>query len=192
LSTSLNDQAPVPSDLILVGHVSGAYGLKGWVRVRPYSHDADALLAARTWWVDRPAMHDVAVMQSKLHVDEVVAQLMGIPDRDTAEAMKGTAVHVRRGHFPVLDKDEFYWVDLIGLDVENVQGEMLGTVRELMDSGAHPILVVQQPAGDDKAQARIEGKAVKQPALLIPFVDRFVLKVDQEARRVTVDWERDY
>ena len=154
------------------------------MRVRPYSHDADAMLAARTWWIDRPVMHDVSVMQSKLHVDEVVAQLMGISDRDTAEAMKGTAVHVRRGHFPALDQDEFYWVDLIGLEVENVRGESLGSVRELMESGAHPILVVEQAATGDKDN--------KQRALLIPFVDRFVLKVDQAARRVTVDWERDY
>ncbi len=152
--------------------------------MRPYSHDGDALLAARTWWIDRPALHDVAVMQSKLHVDEVVAQLMGIPDRDTAEAMKGTAVHVRRGHFPALDQNEFYWVDLIGLDVVNERGETLGKVGELMESGAHPILVVEQPVTDEKDD--------KQRALLIPFVDRFVLKVDQEARRVTVDWERDY
>ncbi|WP_151448268.1 ribosome maturation factor RimM [Lacisediminimonas profundi] len=183
MSKSPVTDASAPSDLVLVGYVAGAYGLKGWVRVRPFSHDADALLAARTWWIDRPALHDVEVMQSKLHVDEVVAQLMGVADRDAAEALKGTAVQVRRGHFPALDKDEFYWVDLIGLDVENLRGEPLGTVADLMESGAHPILVV------DAAPAA-EGE--KREQLLIPFVDRFVHKVDQAARRITVDWERDY
>ena len=186
----------MPSDLIVVGHVAGAYGLKGWVRVRPYSHDADALLAARTWWIDRPQLHDVEVMQSKLHVDEVVAQLMGIADREAAEALKGAAIQVRRGHFPALDNDEYYWVDLIGLDVENLRGEPLGTVSDLMDNGAHPILVVRIAAADGEAAS--DAGAVKGqngPAmrtLLIPFVDRFVHKVDQTARRVTVDWERDY
>ncbi|MDB5798685.1 MAG: rimM [Paucimonas sp.] len=173
----------VPPDLVLVGYVAGAYGLKGWVRVRPYSNDADALLAAKTWWLDRPALRDVSVMQSKLHVDEVVAQLMGVADREAAEALKGTTVQVRRSHFPALDKDEFYWVDLIGLAVQNQRGESLGTVADLMDNGAHPILVVQ---------AAGSGPDEKPRQLLIPFVDRFVQEVDQANRRVTVDWELDY
>jgi 16S rRNA processing protein RimM len=172
----------VPSDLVLVGHITGAYGIKGWVRVRPYSHSGDALLATRTWWLDRPQLRDVSVMQSRLHVDEVVAQLMGVADRDAAEALKGTAVQVRRSHFPALDDNEFYWVDLIGLAVENLRGEPLGRVSELMDNGAHPILVVDVPAAE----------GAKPQQLLIPFVDRFVQQVDQAGGRIVADWEVDY
>lgn len=167
---------------MLVGYISGAYGLNGWVRIRPYSNDADALLHARTWWLDKPELHDVEVMQSKMHTDDVVAQLMGVADRNAAEALKGTTVQIARSHFPALSDDEFYWVDLIGLEVENLQGEHLGLVRDLMDNGAHPILRVAPEA---------IGPATSQE-MLIPFVDQFVKTVDRTAKKITVDWGSDY
>jgi 16S rRNA processing protein RimM len=174
---------PIPDDLVLVGHVTGAYGIQGWVRIRPYSSDGDALLSAKTWWLDKPELHDVEMLQSKLHNDEVVARLMGVSGRDAADALKGATVHIRRSHFPALDNDEFYWVDLIGLAVVNERGEHLGVVGDLMDNGAHPILRVEQPVAEGKKPA---------PELLIPFVDQFVKTVDQAARLITVDWEADY
>ncbi|MES2536077.1 MAG: ribosome maturation factor RimM [Pseudomonadota bacterium] len=174
----------IPEDLVLVGYVSGAYGINGWIRIKPYSADADALLNAKTWWLDKPDMHDVEMMQAKIHGEDVVAQLMGVVGRDAAEALKGTAVQIRRSHFPALSTDEYYWVDLIGLAVENLKGEQLGVVNDLMDYGAHPILRVAVPALPDSEKAPSE--------LLIPFVDQFVKTVDQAAKKITVDWELDY
>lgn len=174
---------PIPDDLVLVGHVTGAYGIQGWVRIRPYSSDGDALLSAKTWWLDKPELHDVEMLQSKLHNDEVVARLMGVSGREAAEALKGATVQIRRSHFPALDNDEFYWVDLIGLAVVNERGEHLGVVGDLMDNGAHPILRVEQPVAEGQKPT---------PELLIPFVDQFVKTVDQAARLITVDWEADY
>jgi 16S rRNA processing protein RimM len=174
----------VPEDLVLVGYVSGAYGIQGWVRIKSYSADADALLNARTWWLDKPDFHDVEMMQAKYHSGDVVAHLMGVAGRDAAEALKGASVQISRSHFPALADDEFYWVDLIGLEVDNLQGEHLGLVKDLMDNGAHPILRVAPPnvPGDEKAQQE----------LLIPFVDQFVKTVDQQAKKITVDWGLDY
>ncbi|RJG06833.1 ribosome maturation factor RimM [Noviherbaspirillum cavernae] len=171
----------IPDDLVLVGHVTGAYGIQGWVRIKPYSADADALLHAKTWWLDKPALRDVDAMQAKTHGEDVVAQLMGVADRNAAEALKGATVQIRRSHFPALANNEFYWVDLIGLAVENLQGESLGAVADLMDSGAHPILRVIVPMGAEETRE-----------LLIPFVDQFVKVVDQSARKITVDWGLDY
>jgi 16S rRNA processing protein RimM len=173
----------IPDDLVVVGYVSGAYGIHGWVRVKPYSSDADALLNARTWWLDKPELRDVEMLQAKVHGGDVVAQLIGVVGRDTAEALKGATVKIPRSHFPALEKDEFYWVDLIGLAVENLQGEQLGQVFDLMDNGAHPILRVGPQAAepDDKLQE-----------ILIPFVDQFVKTVDQKAKKIVVDWGLDY
>jgi len=173
----------IPEDLVLVGHVTGAYGIKGWVRIRPYSADAEAMLHAKTWWLDKPFMRDVDMMQSKMHGEDVVAQLMGVADRNAAEALKGATVQIRRSHFPPLDDNEYYWVDLIGLVVENLQGETLGSVADLMDNGAHPILRVV-------AQTAAEGQKPKE--WLIPFVDQFVKTVDQAGKKITVDWGLDY
>jgi len=172
----------IPDDLVLVGHVTGAYGIQGWVRIRPYSADADAMLHAKTWWLDKPELQDVEMLQSKTHGGDVVARLMGVADRNAAEALKGATVRISRKHFPALSDDEYYWVDLIGLEVDNLQGERLGTVHDLMDNGAHPILRVEvAAAGADKPQE-----------LLIPFVDAFVKTVDQQQKKITVDWGLDY
>jgi 16S rRNA processing protein RimM len=188
---------PIPDDLVLVGHVTGAYGIQGWVRIKPYSTDADALLHAKTWWLDKPEMRDVDMMQAKMHGDDVVAQLMGVADRNAAEALKGAVVQIPRSHFPALSNDEFYWVDLIGMEVENLRGESLGKVEDLMDNGAHPILRVVAPDASGSApvsaapaSAPVSEKAPKE--LLIPFVEQFVRTVDQAAGKLTVDWEADY
>lgn len=173
----------IPDDLVLVGHVTGAYGIKGWVRIRPYSADADAFLHAKTWWLDKPDLRDVDALQAKIHGEDVVAQLMGVAGRDAAEALKGATVRIRRSHFPVLDENEFYWVDLIGLSVENVQGEALGKVEDLIDNGAHPIL---------RVVASVAAVGEKPREWLIPFVDAFVKTVDQQAKKITVDWGLDY
>lgn len=176
----------VPNDLVLVGHVSGAYGIKGWVRVRRYSADADALLHAKTWWLDKPELREMDVMHAKVHGEDVVAQLVGLVDRDVAESLRGATVQVRRSHFPILDDGEYYWIDLIGLQVENVAGEYFGRVHDLMDNGAHPILrVVAEPAQDAVVGAKSE-------EWLIPFVEQFVKTVDREQKKIVVDWGRDF
>lgn len=174
----------VPEDLVLVGYVSGAYGIQGWVRIKPYSDEAGALLHAKTWWLDKPDFHDVDMMQAKSHGGEVVARLMGVAGRDAAEALKGATVQISRSHFPALSGDEFYWIDLIGLEVENLQGERLGVVKDLMDNGAHPILRVVSPDSPKTESTQQEQ--------LIPFVDEFIKTVDQQAKKITVDWGADY
>jgi len=195
-----------PDDLVTVGHVTGAYGIQGWIRVRPYSSEADALLNAKTWWLEQSGQpkQDVDVMQSKGHSGDVVARLTGVADRNAAEALKGTVISISRKHFPVLDDNEFYWVDLIGSAVENLQGEYLGVVSDMMDNGAHPILKVTvpaqetapQPEPDTAADAKPKKAAKeKSPAaseMLIPFVDQFVKTVQQSEKKITVDWDKDY
>jgi 16S rRNA processing protein RimM len=184
-------QSGIPEDLVTVGYVSGAYGIAGWVRIKPFSDDADALLGARRWWLAKPEssseLRDIDMLQSKMHGGDVVAQLMGVAGRDAAEALKGHQVQISRSHFPALANDEFYWVDLIGLSVENLQGEQLGVVADLMDNGAHPILKVVRAV--KLATEAVEAAA---PEMLIPFVDHFVKTVDQAAKIITVDWELDY
>jgi 16S rRNA processing protein RimM len=176
----------VPDDLAQVGFVFGAYGVAGWVRIRPFSEDADALLQVKTWWIDKPNLHDVDVKQCKLHGGDVVAQLVGVTDRNVAEALKGAAVSIPKSRFPVLSDDEFYWTELIGLDVENLQGEHLGTVTDMMSNGPQSILRIT-PAATPDADPEVAAQE-----RLIPFVDAFVIKVDKAAKKITVDWGLDY
>ncbi len=119
-----------------------------------------------------------------MHGEEVVAQLVGIVSREAAEALKGSTLHVSRRHFPLLEDNEFYWVDLIGLSVRNLQGELFGAVAGVMESGAHAILRVVPEGGEEAGK--------RQQEILIPFIEKFVPTVDQKEKVITVDWERDY
>jgi 16S rRNA processing protein RimM len=201
--------ATLPTDLIAVGHITGSYGIQGWVRIHPYSVQADALLHAKTWWLatsefsavqsdakthSQPRskqsqkmalilpsqLRDVEKLEAKRHGEDVVARLIGVVGRDAAQALKGTVVHIPRSHFPALPEGEFYWLDLIGLAVENGEGEYLGQVADLIDNGAHPILRVVRATPEPLRE------------YLIPFVTRFVPTVDLKSKKITVDWGLDY
>jgi 16S rRNA processing protein RimM len=178
----------VPADLIQVGHISGAYGIRGGIRVTPYSSDADALLNIKTWWLDKPALRAVTVRSAKYHSGDVTATLVGLSERDLAEALKGATVQVSRADFPELPEDEFYWTDLIGMDVVNLEGEALGKVSDMMDNGAQSILRIA-PVADPAASAAPAPAAAER---LVPFVEQFVKNVDRGARLITLDWGLDY
>ena len=184
-----------PDDAIEVGRIVDAWGLKGWIKVQPFAADPQALFSSRRWFilpsekagVTRPTSLAgslptlLKITQVKDHGDVVVALAQEVPDRSAAEAMRGARVFIGRGSFPTAGPDEFYWVDLIGLDVVNREGAALGQVVGLLDTGPHSVLRVM-PAGDTKEEAE----------RLIPFVAAYVDEVSLEQRRVTVDWGLDY
>jgi 16S rRNA processing protein RimM len=181
----LTDSAAIPDDLIQVGHVTGAYGLRGGIRITPYSTDADALLSVKTWWLDKPSLRPVKVRSAKQHSGDVTATLVDVTERDMAEALKGATVQVSRADFPQLPEDEYYWTDLIGLDVVNLQGEALGRVIDMMSNGPQSILRIAPAADPSAPDAKLEER-------LVPFVDQFVKTVDLKARLITLDWGLDY
>jgi len=192
-----------PDDAVEVGRIVGAWGLKGWVKVQPFTADPQALYSSRRWFirppdenaakgaVKRPAAAGAAaavawppllkIAEAKDHGELVVARAHDIVDRDQAEALRGARVFVARSSFPTAGPDEFYWVDLIGLDVVNRAGERLGAVVGLLDTGPHSVLRVAPAAGAGEADER-----------LIPFVAAYVDDVSLEQRKITVDWGLDF
>jgi 16S rRNA processing protein RimM len=179
----------LPDDAVEVGAIVDAYGLKGWVKVAAHAsagHGGQALTSAKHWWlVKGRELQSAPVVAAKVHSDSVVAQLSGANDRDQALVLKGWRVHVRRSDFPALAADEFYWVDLIGLEVVNESGVALGVVADLLDNGAHSVLRIEYPTQGKEGQP-VTGER------LIPFVGVYVKTVDQAARRIVVDWDADY
>jgi len=185
-----------PDDALEVGRVVDAWGVKGWIKVQPFSSEPQALLSTRRWFLktsdDRvtvpprreagPQPASLEIVDARRHGDFVVALPKGVADRGAAEALRGTRVFVPRSSFPVAGDDEYYWVDLIGLEVVNRQGARLGTVTGLLDTGPHSVLRVQ-PAPASAADA---------PEVLIPFVAAYVDTVDLPTRRITVDWGLDF
>ena len=189
------DDLPWPDDAIEVARVIGAWGIKGGIRVAAYAADPQALFSSRRWFLQadparpRPAgaaplPRVLRITQAKEHGDGIVATAQELTDRNAAEAMKGVRIFVSRSSFPSTADDEYYWVDLIGLDVVNREGDALGRVVELLDTGAHSVLQVVAEAGTPGAPERRER--------LIPFVAAYVDRVSLAERRITVDWGLDY
>jgi 16S rRNA processing protein RimM len=194
-----------PTDLIELGRITAAYGVKGWVKVQPHSANAEVLLSASQWWLTRPvpelargavASAPVAfkIVQARSQGATVVAQLKGIADRDQAEALRGYTVHAPRGSFPAPEEDEYYWVDLIGCALytsANGEPALIGVVGEVLDNGAHAVLkVLRQKEGTEGAEPILDAKG--RPAeMLVPFVRAHIHAVDLAARRIDSDWPVD-
>jgi 16S rRNA processing protein RimM len=183
------EPADLPADAVEVGRIHDAWGVKGWFKVLPHSASPEALFSSRRWFLQpseraaKPPFTGTVLLrirEAKEHSDTVVAQARDIDDRAIAEALKGSRIFVPRSSFPTAGDDEYYWVDLLGLQVVNREGVVLGEVRDLMATGPQTVLVV----GYDEA-----GKPAER---MIPFVSAYVDQVDLPGRRITVDWQPDY
>jgi len=164
-------------DLVIMGYVRGAFSVHGWLKVHAETEFADSLFDYPQWWLGKDGEWKAySFVDGHVHPKELVAQLSGVDNRDQADALRGMKIAVPRDQLPAAEEDEYYWNDLIGLQVVNLQGEAFGTVSELMETGANDVLVV-----DDKEQRR-----------LIPFVAAVIADVDLAARRIVVDWGADY
>jgi len=159
-----------------MGRIAAPFGVLGWVKVQPFSEEIDGLLDFPVWHLGRGAeWREVNVSEAHVQGKTLVARLPGCNDRDAAAALKGLEVAVPREALPQAAENEYYWSDLIGMEVMNTQGVALGKVSDVLGTGANDVLVV-------------EGERER----LIPFVKQVVLEVDQSARRLSVDWGVDY
>ena len=182
------EAAELPADAIEVGRIADAWGIKGWFKVLSHSADPQALFSSKRWFIlpsEKGAktfsgVLRLAIREAKTHSDTVVATAQDIDDRSAAEALKGARIFVSRASFPTADKDEYYWVDLIGLNVVNREGMALGCVKELLSTGAQTVLVMEYDE---------DGKTLER---MIPFVAVYVDNVDLALRQIMVDWQADY
>ena len=182
------EPAELPADAVEVGRIADAWGIKGWFKVLAYSADPEALFSSKRWYL-QPAERGpktfagtvkLAIREAKVHSDTVVASAQDVDDRTAAEALKGARIFIPRSSFPTAATDEFYWVDLLGLDVVNREGVALGQIRDLLSTGPQTVLVMEYTE---------DGKTLER---MIPFVSQFVDGVDLPGRRITVDWQPDY
>ena len=182
------DVAELPADAVEVGRISDAWGIKGWFKVLPYSASPEALFSSKHWFLlpaEKGAVNfagslKLRLKEAKDHSGGVVASAHSVDDRSAAESLRGARIFVARSSFPSTTADEYYWVDLIGLDVVNREGVALGQVTELLSTAAQAVLVMQYPSAD------------KMLERMIPFVAAFVDSVDLATRRIGVDWQSDY
>jgi 16S rRNA processing protein RimM len=178
----------LPADAVEVGRILGAWGVKGWVKVIPHSASPEALFSSRRWYLQPAEKGNQAfsgtvllrIQEAKEHSDAIVARVHDIDDRDVAESLKGARIFVPRSSFPTAGENEYYWIDLIGLDVINREGLALGRVADLVATGPQTVLVLEY---------ELDGKRAER---MIPFVSAYVDDVDLAARKILVDWQADY
>jgi 16S rRNA processing protein RimM len=162
--------------MVVMGRIAAPYGVLGWVNVLPDTEMLDGLFDYPVWWVQAEGTwHEFLVEDAKVHGDHLVAKLQGIADRDQAFRLKGKLLAVPREQLPEPEEGDYYWSDLIGLTVKNVQGVELGRVKELFETGANDVIVV-------------EGEHER----LIPYIDQVVLEVDLAGKRMLVDWDAEF
>lgn len=171
-----------------VGRILDAWGIKGGLKVQAYSADADALFSAKRWYLKatgpKPGQSVLAVRSVREQGEGIVATAEGVDDRNAAEALRGHEIHIPRSDFPRTPDGEYYWVDLIGLEVVNRESQPLGRVIGLIDTGPHAVLRILPPGVDEPAKPDQER--------LIPFVANFIDDVSLQDKRIRVDWGLDF
>lgn len=167
---------------VTLGRVAGVYGVKGWVKVVSFARPAENILDYRRWWIAKGAGYEAQLLEGRVHGRGLIAQISGadgqpLADRDAAERLVGAEIQVSRDELPAPQKGQFYWADLIDMQVCSEQGDVLGTVSEVTSNGAQDVLVVK-----DGEQER-----------MIPFVHGAIIKsVDMAERRIVADWLPEY
>lgn len=166
-----------PEDCVELGYISGVFGVRGWIKVFSFTERRENILNFTPWILSgEQGQAEYSVVDGGTRGQAVVARLTGVDDREDARLLIGSRVYIRRAALPVLAEDEYYWSDLVGLEVCTVSGIHLGRVESLMETGANDVLVV---AGDEQR--------------LIPYIRQQVVKeVDLAESRIVVDWDPEF
>ncbi len=165
-------------DFLVVGRIAGVYGVKGWVRVESYTQPITNIFDYAPWYLSAPGKtpRECGKAQGKPHGKGLVAKLDGVADRDQAAALMDSVISVDRNQLPDNPDGTYYWADLVGLAVVTREGQPLGHVNHMMETGANDVMVV---AGDRER--------------LIPFVlNQVVVQVDIGSGQIIVDWDPEF
>jgi 16S rRNA processing protein RimM len=164
-----------------MGRIVAPYGIKGWIKIQPFTQQQHGLVDYPQWQVGLDGEWQLRTVEvAKVHGATVVAKLQGVDGREQAAALQGMRIAISRDDFPAPAKNEFYWADLVGLEVVNAAGVALGSVTRVFETGANDVLVVE------------EKLAANQRERLLPFIATVIQQVDIAGGTIIVDWDADY
>ncbi len=164
-------------DLVVLGKINGLFGLKGWLKVFSYTEPRENILSYEQLTLLKGVdVKPVKLTGGQLQGKNVVIHVEGVDDRDQAQLLVGYEIAIKRSQFPELAQNEYYWTDLIGLDVENLEAVHLGKVESLFETGSNDVMLVK---GDrERALPFIQGQTIKS--------------IDLKAGKILVDWDADF
>ena len=161
--------------IVPLGHISGVHGISGWVKIHSLTEPREAIFGYQPWLLGE-ALEAVRLGEGRKHGNRLIARIEGVSDREAAEELVDRSIAVYREQLPEPEESQFYWADLVGLDVRLESGRELGVVERLLATGANDVLVVR---GDRER--------------LIPFAPgQYVKEVDLDNGVIVVDWDPDF
>lgn len=173
---------PSVEDLIVLGKITSVHGVRGEVKIYSFTDPIDNLLGYPAWTLKRDGeVKQVELVSGRLQGKILVAKLKGLDDREVARTFAGFDICVPRALLPDLDDGEYYWHQLEGLKVIDLQGQLLGRLEHLLETGSNDVMVVKPCPGslDDRER-------------LLPYTEQCVQKVDLAAGEMRVDWDADF
>ena len=162
---------------VIIGQIVGIYGVRGWVKVRSFTDPIENILQYRHWQLKLPdAWHKKKLLDGRRQGKGLVARIEGVDDRDVARSLISCDIAIERSDLPRIAKDEYYWTDLVGLEVVTIAGDKLGKVDHLLETGANDVLVV---------------KGEREHC--VPYIRGDVIRdIDLAAGLIEVDWDPDF
>ena len=165
----------------VVGKLGSTYGIRGWLRVYSSTEYAESIFDYQPWFLKIKGQWQPTELESwKHHNHELIAKLKNVNDRETAQSLANIEIGVDLSVFPQLEEGDYYWHDLIGCNVVNLEGYAMGTVTEMMETGSNDVFVVRANSKD----------AFGKQERLIPFLyEQVVKRVDLTTKIIEVDWD---
>ena len=172
--SGLNQQVDSP---LVVGRVGGVHGIKGWLKINSYTRPSDNILTYKPWLLAKNNIwQEINIEESQVHTQKLLVKILGVDNPEVAAEYVNCEVAIKPEQLPKLNQDQYYWRDLIGLDVFNRENILLGVVSEIIETGANDVFVVN---GNGESETRI----------LIPYVmDIYIKRIDLITQTIHIDW----
>ncbi len=169
--------------MVVLGKLGAAFGVQGWLKLQTYTEPKEHIFDFPIWHIKhQQSWQQFKIEDYRIHHKQPIVLLAGVNDRETAQSLSLAEIAIPKAQLPEAADDEVYLFQLIGLPVINQQGQCLGQVNKLFDSGG----------GNQVLSLIACAQSIDEQKRLIPYVSNYILEVDLEAQKITVDWESDY
>lgn len=163
------------NDRVAVGRFGKPYGVHGWIKVISYTVPIQNILNYLPWHIAK-GQENIIIdrVNGKLHGERLIVKLGQCHDPEEAKAYTNLEIFITRDQLPPLQKEEYYWIDLIGLTVINKEYENLGVVKRIFPTGSNDVLIVKDNSGKER---------------YLPYTDSVIIEVNLEEKKLLVDWD---
>lgn len=165
------------SGKIAVGRFGSPFGIKGWIKVISYTDPIEQILQYVPWYLDKDPKKVLKNVKGQLHGKQLIVHLNDCHDRDQAKAYTNLEIYINREQLPSLSEEEYYWHDLLGLEVINQQNILFGKIKNIFATGSNDVLVVEDENGKER---------------YLPYIEGVIIKVDLQKKQLSVDWDADF